>query len=77
MRWRSLRGFAGRFGSSTKPNRKPEGFIFDNSAALEAFLKGPIVARPKAHPAVREVQIKQFDAWEELTKVTRGPIEPD
>jgi hypothetical protein len=32
------------------------------------------VARLKAHPAMRELQIKQFDAWEELTKVTRGPI---
>jgi hypothetical protein len=49
-------------------------YLFDDSAALEAFLRGPIVARLKAHPAVREVQIKQFDAWEELTKVTRGPI---
>jgi hypothetical protein len=49
-------------------------YLFDDSAALEAFLRGPIVARLKAHPAMREVQIKQFDAWEELTKVTRGPI---
>lgn len=49
-------------------------YLFDDTAALAAFLEGPIVARLKAHPAMREVQIKQFDAWEELTKVTRGPI---
>jgi hypothetical protein len=49
-------------------------YLFDDTAALAAFLEGPIVARLKAHPAMREVQIKQFDAWEELTKATRGPI---
>jgi hypothetical protein len=49
-------------------------YVFDDSAALQAFLAGPIVARLKAHPAMRELQIKQFVAWEELTKVTRGPI---
>ena len=49
-------------------------YLFDDTAALAAFLEGPIVARLKAHPAMREVQIKQFNAWEELTKVTRGPI---
>jgi hypothetical protein len=49
-------------------------YLFDDSAAVEAFLNGPIVAGLKAHPAIREVQIKQFDAWEELTTATRGPI---
>jgi Putative mono-oxygenase ydhR len=49
-------------------------YLFDDSAALEGFLKGPLVARLKAHPGLREIQIKKFDAWEELTKVTRGPV---
>ena len=49
-------------------------YLFDDSAAVQTFLTGPIVAKLKRHPAIREVQIKQFDAWEDLTKVTRGPI---
>ena len=49
-------------------------YLFDDSAAVETFLTGPIVAKLKSHSAIRSVQIKQFDAWEELTKVTRGPI---
>jgi hypothetical protein len=49
-------------------------YLFDDSATLKAFLEGPILAKLKAHPAVGEVQVKQFDAWEELTNVMRGPI---
>ena len=48
-------------------------YLFDDSAALETFLKGPIVARLKAHRYARASD-QAVDAWEELTKVTRGPI---
>ena len=74
MRSQPWRGSARRFGSSTKPNRKAGGFIYSMTQPhWRLSLKVRLWPGLKLI-AMREVQIKQFDAWEELTKVTRGPI---
>jgi Putative mono-oxygenase ydhR len=45
-------------------------YLFDSDAALEAFVKGPIVAEMKGDPTL---SIKAFDVMPEHTAITRGP----
>ena len=49
-------------------------YLFDNDAAIDAFLAGPIVRQLKSSPAIANISVKRFDAVEPLTAITRGPI---
>jgi hypothetical protein len=49
-------------------------YLFDNDAAIDAFLAGPIIGQLKSTPAFADVSVKRFDAVGPLTAITRGPI---
>lgn len=49
-------------------------YLFEDDASVQAYLKGELAGGLKAHPALSEVSVKQFDVMEGLTAVTRGPI---
>lgn len=49
-------------------------YLFDDEAAVNAFLGGPIVVAFQANPAVSDISAKVFDVSEAHTLVTRGPI---
>ena len=49
-------------------------FLFDDEAAVQAFLEGPVAAQVTTHPALSDFSVKQFDVMEAETAVTRGPI---
>ena len=46
-------------------------YLFEDDAAVQAFLDGPIVAEMKGDPTL---SIKAFDVIAELTTITRGPV---
>ena len=46
-------------------------YLFDDDAAVQAFLDGPIIAEMKGDPTL---SIKAFDVIADLTTVTRGPV---
>ena len=46
-------------------------YLFDDDAAVKAFVDGPIVAEMKGDPTL---SIKAFDVIAELTAITRGPV---
>lgn len=46
-------------------------YLFDNDAAAQAFLDGPIIAEMKGDPTL---SIKAFDIIADLTAITRGPV---
>ncbi len=46
-------------------------YLFDNDAAVRAFMDGPIIAEMKDDPTV---SIKAFDVIAEHTAITRGPL---
>jgi hypothetical protein len=46
-------------------------YLFDNEAAIQAFLAGPIGAELKNDPTL---SMKVFDVMEEHTVITRGPL---
>lgn len=46
-------------------------YLFDDEAAVQAFLAGPIIAEMKDDPTL---SIKVFDVMEEHTAVTHGPV---
>jgi Putative mono-oxygenase ydhR len=46
-------------------------YLFDNDAAVQAFMDGPIIAEMKGDPTL---SIKTFDVIAELTAITRGPV---
>ena len=49
-------------------------YLFEDSASLDAYLNGPIMAGVSAHPALSGFSVKRFDVMEALTAVTRGPV---
>lgn len=49
-------------------------YLFDDKDTVQAYLEGPIVSGLKAHPALSEISVKQFDVVEDLTAITRGPL---
>lgn len=46
-------------------------YLFDDDAAAQAFLGGPIIAEMKGDPTL---SIKAFDVITDLTAITRGPV---
>jgi hypothetical protein len=50
-------------------------YLFDSEASLDAYLNGPLVAKLRGLPAVRNISVKRFEVMPEATSVTRGPIE--
>jgi hypothetical protein len=48
--------------------------LFEDEAAVNAFLGGPIVTAFKANPVVSDIRAKVFDVSVAHTLVTRGPI---
>jgi hypothetical protein len=49
-------------------------FLFEDEAAMQAFLEGPIAAQVTTHPALSDFSVKQFDIMEDESRVTRGPV---
>ncbi|WP_148671274.1 MULTISPECIES: YdhR family protein [unclassified Mesorhizobium] len=45
--------------------------LFDDDAAVQAFVDGPIIAEMKGDPTL---SIKAFDVIADLTTITRGPV---
>jgi len=48
-------------------------YCFESAATLEGYLSSPIVAQLRALPIITSLNIKRFDAIEDLTRITRGP----
>jgi hypothetical protein len=49
-------------------------YLFDDAESVQAYLGGPIVSGLKAHPALSQISLKQFDVLEDFTATTRGPV---
>ena len=49
-------------------------YLFEDEAAVNAFLGGPIVSAFKANPVVSDIRVKMFDVSEAHSLVTRGPV---
>jgi len=49
-------------------------YLFDSQASLDAYRNGPLVAKLRGLPSVRNISIKQFEVMPEATAMTRGPI---
>ncbi len=49
-------------------------YLFDNEAAVQAFLNGPIVASAKEAPMLSNASVKIFDMMARPTAITRGPV---
>ncbi|WP_135465679.1 YdhR family protein [Crenalkalicoccus roseus] len=49
-------------------------YLFEDRAAAEAYVNGPIVARLKANPELSEVQIRVFEVRERMSAITRAPL---
>ena len=49
-------------------------YLFENEAAAESYLAGPIVAALKSSPVVSNISAKLFDVLEGHSSITRGPV---
>ena len=49
-------------------------YMFQDEGSLNAFLEGPLAAQVTSHPALSDFSVKQFDAMEDLSEITRGPV---
>lgn len=50
-------------------------YLFEDAAAMDAYLAGPLAAAVMAHPALSDLVATQFDVIEDCTAITRGPVE--
>jgi hypothetical protein len=50
-------------------------YLFDGDASLKTFLEGPLVAGVVSHPALSDFSVKQFDALEAISRITRAPLD--
>ena len=56
-------------------NREAGGiYLFENQAAVDTYLAGPLAEAVTTHPALSNFSIKQFGIMEDITKVTRGSV---
>jgi rhodanese-related sulfurtransferase len=49
-------------------------YLFEDEAAVQSFLTGPIVAAAKDTPFLSHASVKLFDMLVEHTTITRGPV---
>ena len=49
-------------------------YCFDDESSVDAFKASPLVAAVLSHPVLSDFQIKQFEALEAVSRVTRGPL---
>ena len=49
-------------------------YLFENEAALKAYMDGPIVAAAMASPVLSNIDAKVFDMLDSHTAITRGPV---
>ncbi len=49
-------------------------YLFEDRAAAQAYVDGPIVARMKANPDITDLQIRIFDVRERMSAITRAPV---
>lgn len=52
-------------------------YLFENAAAAEAYVHGPIIGQLSQHPGISKASIKLFNLLEAVTRITRGPIDVD
>ena len=48
--------------------------LFDDAAAMQAFLEGELAAAVMEHPALSDFEVTPYSIMGEETQVTRGPI---
>ena len=49
-------------------------YLFENEAAVQAYMAGPMVAAMMASPVLSNIDAKVFDMLKNHTAITRGPV---
>jgi hypothetical protein len=49
-------------------------YLFEDEAACNDYLEGPLARIVISHPALSEFVVKPFDVMEKETATTRGPV---
>ena len=49
-------------------------YLFTDGPSLDAYLNSEIVAGIISHPALSDFSVKQFEAMDGISAVTRGPV---
>ena len=50
-------------------------YLFENARAVQEYLDSPIVGRMASHPRLSRFSLKTFASIDELTEITRGPVQ--
>lgn len=50
-------------------------YYFNSESSLKKYLEGELAAGVVNHPALSNMSVKQFDVMDDLTVITRGPVE--
>ena len=49
-------------------------YLFEDRAAADAYLAGPIVAGLRANPEVYDLECRVFNVRERMSEITRAPV---
>ena len=58
----------------TEERRAGGVYMFEDRAAAEAYVAGPVVARLRNNPELTEVEVRVFDVRERMSEITRAPL---
>ena len=50
-------------------------YLFEDEASLKAYTESDIVAGIVKHPALSDFSVKTFEVMDEVTAITRGPVD--
>ena len=50
-------------------------YLFENAAAVDAYMNSDIVAGVVAHPKLTDISAKHFDVMDQVSTITRAPVE--
>ena len=50
-------------------------YLFESASSARAFGDGPMIPGLSAHPGISDIDVRYLEVDEELSAVTRGPIQ--
>ena len=56
------------------PNEASGVYCFDDESSLRDYLAGPLAAAVSSHPALSDMEVREFEVMTDVTAITRGPV---
>ena len=49
-------------------------YLFEDQVSADEYANGPLMDRHRKNPALKNLQVRQFNTRDEMSRITRAPI---